>query len=110
MSTKKREGRKISLDDEAVKNINSALISLRAKSCRLGHSQLASFAINVFFEKYYKKEVKNFEQSFFSEKAYLKNIVSGSEDLDELTNSLGKFLKRVKQTQSSSTKAEDDEQ
>lgn len=91
----KREGRRVALDDNALKKITHFCEELKKAHCRATHSQVVSMALNIFFESYLTKERSKFEKSFFDRRSYLKSMLNESNSEEEITHSIKTFLKKI---------------
>ena len=97
MSDKINKGMRVFLDTKAQERIIEAKEFLKSKSCKATPSRVASWVVEIFFEKYFKNEAKNFEKEFFDKKSYIKNILRKSFDDDEnLSDSLRELLVKVR--------------
>lgn len=91
----KREGRRVLLSNKALKGVNQISSELKEAHCKLTHSSLVSKIVEVFFDRYYKREKTKLEKEFFDQKAYLKSVLSGAVSEEEISASVKKFLKKV---------------
>ena len=90
----KKEGRRVILNDKALSEVNKAIRELRRRHCKVSHSALVSVALEIFFEKYFLKEVKQFEMSFFNQKSYLKSVLDSERSPEEIINSLRNLTRK----------------
>lgn len=93
---KKREGRRVLLDDKAVKQVSQLSLKLKHHHCKATHSQIVSRVVSLFLDRYLEKEWKSLEKGFFDKKTYLKAMLDSSNSEEELTSSVKTFLKKVK--------------
>lgn len=81
---------------------SSAIDVMRGKlkenevSLKFSDSQLVSSIVELFFNKYFDKEKKYFEDAFFDKKKALYQIMKESKTPEELEKSLEKLFKKNK--------------
>lgn len=93
----KRMGRRILLTDDSLRKLSKFESKLKEGHCKVTHSLLVSRIVEVFIDKYSKKEQGDFEKKFFDQKSYLKSVLNGSMSEEEVSVSIKKFLKKVDQ-------------
>ena len=99
-SKRKIEGRRIFLDDSSLEHIKRLSKELKEGHCKVTHSELVSKIINIFFDRYLKREQKRLEKEFFNQKLYLKSVLKDSSSEDNIVASFEKLAKKVRSIKS----------
>lgn len=85
-------GRRLQLDSESSRFLDSMTGELRSLHCKMSRSELASEIVKIFFEKYFTRDSKRLEKLFFDERGFLTKILQ-SANTEEVETSLRKILK-----------------
>ena len=86
--------RKISLNEEATRELEDAFLELKKESVKITRSQLASEAVLSYCIRFFNKDKETIKNKYFDPQAFLKGKLKGLKTRQDLENALKDSLKK----------------